>query len=117
VTRPVPRAFTFSVLGLLLCGGFLPATATEHPSDLRRFLERREACDHWRGEASNDRERQADIRRALCQTCTGTDAELARLKKKYKAHGAVMDVLDELEDKVELPDKAAAKRACRRDRR
>lgn len=39
---------------------------------------------------------------------------LARLKKKYRANPGVMDVLDELEDKVELPDKAAARRFCQR---
>lgn len=112
MTRPVPRASSLVLLALLLCGG-LPARAAEHPGDLRQFLERREECDHWRGEAGYDKERQRDIDRGVCRTCTGTDAELARLKKKYKANPAVMDVLDELEEKIEHPDRAAAKRFCR----
>ena len=113
MTRPALRALWFTVLVLQFCGG-RPALAAEHPSDLRQFLERREECDHWRGEAADDRKRQTDIDRGICRTCTGSDAELARLKKKYKANPGVMDVLDELEDRIEGPDKAAAKRFCRR---
>jgi hypothetical protein len=112
VTRPVLRALSLTLLALLSCGG-LPARAAEHPGDLRKFLERREACDHWRGEAGYDEVRQRDIARGVCRACTGTDAELARLKKKYKANPAAMDLLDELEDRIEHPDKAAAKRFCR----
>lgn len=114
MTPPAARRFVLVATFALLCGGALPAAAAEHPTDLRRFLERREACDHWRGEASSDRERRREIHRAVCRTCSGTDAELARLKKKYRANAAVMDVLDELEDRIELPDKAAAQRFCRR---
>lgn len=106
--------FLFIALTLLFCRPLPAAVAKEHPVDLRTFLERREACDHWRGEASTDKARQRDIDRAVCQTCAGTDAQLARLKKKYRANDAVMDVLDELEDRIELPDKAAAQRFCRR---
>lgn len=115
MTRPAARLpFPFlTVLALLLCGGPL-ARGAVHPTDLRQFLERREACDHWRGEAGYDEERQRDINRALCQTCKGTDAELAKLKKKYQANAAVMDVLDELEDRIERPDKAASRLFCRR---
>lgn len=112
MTRPVLRAFSLTLLALLLCGGF-PARAAEHPGDLRQVLERREACDHWRGEAGRDKERQRDIDRGVCRTCSGTDAELAKLKKKHKANPAVMDVLDELEETIEHPDRAAAKRFCR----
>lgn len=113
MTRPAARAASICVLTLLLCGGW-PVQAVEHPVDLRQFLERREECDHWRGEAAYDKERQRDLDRAVCRTCAGTDAELARLKKKYRANPGVMDVLDELEDRIEGPDKAAAARFCRR---
>lgn len=112
MTRPVLRAFSPILLALLLGGGW-PARAAEHPGDLRKFLERREQCDHWRGEAGYDEVRQRDIDRGVCRTCTGMDAELARLKKKYKANPAAMDLLDELEDRIEHPDKAATKRFCR----
>ena len=113
MTRPALRAGWLTALALLLCGG-LPAQAAGHPTDLRQFLQRREACDHWRGEAGHDKERQRDIDRAVCRTCSGTDAELARLKKKYQANPGVMDVLDELEERIEGPDKAATARFCRR---
>lgn len=109
---PALRASSLAVLALLL-GGWLPLQASEHPTDLRKFLERREECDHWRGETGYDKERQADIDRGICRTCMGTDAELARLKKKYRSNPGVMDVLDELDGAIERPGKAAANRFCR----
>ena len=116
MTRTASRlpCLLFAALTLLVCRPLPAAVAKEHPIALRAFLERREECDHWRGEASPDKARQRDIDRAVCRTCAGTDAQLARLKKKYRANDAVMDVLDELEDRIELPDKAAAQRFCRR---
>ena len=116
MTRSAARLPVFLViaLALLVCRPLPAAVAKEHPIDLRTFLERREECDHWRGEASPDKARQRDIDRAVCRTCAGTDAQLARLKKKYRNNDAVMDLLDELEDRIELPDKAAAQRFCRR---
>lgn len=113
MTRPALRVLWFTVLALLLCAE-RPALAAEHPTDLRQFLERREECDRWRGEAGNGRKRQTDIDRGICRTCMGSDAELARLKKRYKANPGVMDVLDELEERIEGPDKAAARRFCGR---
>ncbi|GHT91120.1 hypothetical protein AGMMS49545_06330 [Betaproteobacteria bacterium] len=71
-----------------------------------------ESCDHWRGESGYDKERQAEIDWATCQSCQGTDAELARLKKKYKADAQVMEALNELEVEIEPKDKVAAKRFC-----
>jgi hypothetical protein len=87
------------------------------PADVQSYLDRREACDHWRGEYGYDKERQADIDWSICQTCPGSDAALALLKKKYRSNGAVMARLNTLEEQIELPDKAEAKAFCSRTRK
>lgn len=82
------------------------------PKDVSAFLERRESCDHWRGEEGYDAERQADIDWSICQSCTGSDAKLASLKKKYWSNSEVMARLKDFEVKIEPDDKAAAKVLC-----
>jgi hypothetical protein len=85
------------------------------PVDVQSYLDRREACDHWRGEYGYDKERQADIDWSICQTCPGSDGALALLKKKYRSNGAVTARLNNLEEQIELPDKAKA--FCSRTRK
>ena len=99
------------VVALAFCSWF-HANAADQPVEVKKFLERRESCDHWRGESGYDTERQADIDWAICQSCQGTDAELASLKRKYKAYVDVMGSLGELEAEIEPKDKVATKRFC-----
>lgn len=98
----------------LLLGIGLTASAAPPPlpKDVAAFMERRDACDHWRGEAGYDAERRKDIEWSICQSCPGTDAELAKLKGKYAGNKAVMDKLSGYETEVEPKDKAAAAKAC-----
>lgn len=100
---------------------FLPllgwAAAQEFPKDVLTFLDERESCDHWRGEDGYDKERQADINWSICQSCPGTDAQLAKLKKKYRTNKAIFDKLSELEENIEPKDKAAAKQFCQTTRK
>src|SRR6266403_1776927 len=100
------------VLALLWLGIAGAADNVGLPTEVSAFLERRESCDHWRGERGYDEERQADIDWALCRACPGTDAQLARLKKKYAANKAVMQKLSEFEPNIEPKDKVAAQRFC-----
>jgi len=85
--------------------------------EVQTFLERRESCDHWRGEHGYDKERQKDIDWAICQSCVGTDAELARLKRKYQRTAPVMEALAPFEPRIEPADKAATARFCKSTRR
>jgi hypothetical protein len=73
------------------------------PLDVQRFVDRRDTCDHFRGEVPDpgDRERMAEIRELLSKYCTGTDAELAALRTRYRANGAVIEVLSAYETKIE----------------
>jgi len=97
------------VLALCAC---IQASAADYPSEVKKFLELRESCDHWRGEGGYDEDRQADINWAVCQSCQGTDAQLARLKEKYKSNARVIEALNELEPEIEPKDKEEAKRFC-----
>jgi hypothetical protein len=71
------------------------------PVDVASFKERRDACDHFRGEESYDQERRKFLVESLEKYCTGTDRELAALKAKYKSNKTVIDVLREYEEKIE----------------
>lgn len=47
------------------------------PHDITKFVERRDVCDHFRGEPyEGDAERRDFIERQLNEYCNGTDAEL-----------------------------------------
>ena len=74
--------------------------AAVHP-DVDSFIARREICDHFRGEDPYDKDRRAFIARKIAESCTGTDAELARLRTKYRDDFDVMGRLFQFDEKVE----------------
>lgn len=88
------------------------AASPKLPKDVATFLERREACDHWRGEEGFDAARRAEIQWGMCQSCLGTDARLAHLKHKYRAAPDVMTQLAGFEPHIESQDAAESKRIC-----
>lgn len=73
------------------------------PQDVSRFIQRRDACDHFRGEEPYDAERRSFLERKMRELCAGTDAELRRLKARYRTDPAVMRKLDEYEPEIEPP--------------
>lgn len=77
------------------------APAAELPEDVLSFVEERQTCDHFRGEGSDDKDRQAEIDAALDRYCTGTDARLAALRLKYRDQSAVVEALEAFEDRIE----------------
>jgi hypothetical protein len=62
-------------------------------TDLERFVERRELCDHFRGEISGEPnknpERELEVNTALDKYCKGIDGQLASLKERYKADTSI----------------------------
>ena len=83
------------------------------PAEVTALVERHGTCTHWLGEpGEGDAERQRDIDWGVCQSCPGTDARLAVLKKKYRGHPAVMAALQPLDPHVEPMGKDEAKRFC-----
>jgi hypothetical protein len=73
------------------------------PEDVARFIERRDACDHFRGEEAYDAKRREFLEQQTLKLCVGSDKQLAGLKKKYAGNKAVMRKLDEYEHEIEAP--------------
>ena len=98
-------------LAIVLLGGASCALAAgvskPLPREVRDFIERREGCDHFRGEPVPEPEddpegaRRRQIESALEKLCTGTDAELARLRARYRNDAAVTAALADFEDDIE----------------
>ena len=78
------------------------------PSDVKLFVERRDGCDHFRGEPwpeaddPESKERREFILRNIRELCTGTDGRLAELRNKYRNSPVLSELLNEYEDRIEL---------------
>ncbi|MFH1772575.1 MAG: hypothetical protein ABH872_07145 [Candidatus Omnitrophota bacterium] len=71
------------------------------PKDVVEFQERRDLCDHFRGEPPYDEKRRKFLIIKMKETCTGADTELKALKKKYKNDAEVMKILRTYEENIE----------------
>jgi hypothetical protein len=71
------------------------------PVDVAEYKERRDLCDHFRGEDPYDEERRKFLEENMKKFCVATDKELASLKTKYKKNEAVLKALSGYEDEVE----------------
>ena len=89
----------------LLCFSLGSALAAEAPlpSDVAKYVEQREGCEHFRGEFPDppDKQRMKEIEREIRKLCTGTDKKLERLKRKYAKNQTVLKHLNEFEEKIE----------------
>jgi len=100
----------YSLVLLCFCGAASAGNAL--PKDVTLFVEQREACDHWRGEYGYDSARQADIDRAVCESCVGTDDKLAKLKRKYQGKQAILQKLEAFEADIEPEDTSQTAAFC-----
>lgn len=71
------------------------------PTDVARFVEKRDGCDHFRGEEAYDEERRKFLLKNMNALCKGTDARLMQLKKKYAQQRAIMHKLNDYEEQIE----------------
>lgn len=71
------------------------------PKDVQEFISRRDQCDHFRNEPAEDEQRQAEVAEAADKFCTGTDKDLARLKRTHAADKAVQDALSAYDPNIE----------------
>jgi hypothetical protein len=77
------------------------------PSDVRAFMDDRDACDHFRGEpwpegdTGADRERRRELVEAMRTNCAGTDRRLEALLSRYPHDGAVRRTLLGYERNIE----------------
>lgn len=76
------------------------------PEDVARFKNRRDMCDHFRGEPTEgDAEHARFVVEQANAYCAGTDRKLAELKKKYEGDVAVLQVLKSYEICIEAQSK------------
>jgi hypothetical protein len=88
----------------LLVGVYSSAcAATTLPKDVRSFMTKRDICEHFRGEFPDppDPERAKDVNDNIDKYCTGTDAQLAKLKHRYAKRHDVMRKLNAYEENIE----------------
>ena len=78
------------------------AAETIFPEDVATFVEKRDSCDHFRGEPMYDEERAAFLVEAMNKACLGTDAELAKLIAKYQDDSKIMATLSDYETSIEI---------------
>ena len=99
------KAFVYTIAILVSLGapdlGAQREAAPKLPADVAGFKERRDLCEHFRGEDPYDRARRRFLGENLKKYCAGTDAELAGLKAKYKGNETVTKVLDKYEARIE----------------
>lgn len=93
------------LIGFALLFATLPAIGQDYlPREVQRFVDRREGCDHMRGE----QDRMNEVSRELRKLCGGTDKELVQLKRKYAANSTIMQILNQFEAGVETADTSDA---------
>ncbi|WP_188379384.1 hypothetical protein [Oxalicibacterium faecigallinarum] len=71
-------------MSLIVCSTPLISLAST-PTDVQYFIERRDGCDHFRGEYPYDEERGRFIAKNLKDLCTGTDKQLKKVKEEIRA--------------------------------
>lgn len=87
------------VLSIVL--GATPVLAATLPHDVENFVARRDRCNHFRVEDAEDPIRSEEIRKALLESCGGTDAELARLTHRYASNSIIRERLQGFDTQIE----------------
>ncbi|MGQ5524847.1 hypothetical protein ACUHMQ_16510 [Chitinimonas sp. PSY-7] len=98
MTRHLPLLFLWTMASV----GFASGDVV-FPKDVQRFIDKREGCDHFRGEVgeNNDKQRQREIQANIKKLCTGTDRQLNTLLKKYQGKPEIIERLNEFEKDIE----------------
>lgn len=73
----------------------------QQPHDVQEFMQKRDNCDHFRGEEPYDGRRALEIAKNIEKYCKGTDKQLALLKKKYSKNPEALKALSVYEETVE----------------
>ncbi len=84
----------------VISSGFASGVS-DYPFDVEEFIDRREICDHFRGEEPYDADRAKFLADKIKETCSGTDKELRELKLKYQNDDKVMQILNRFEEEIE----------------
>jgi hypothetical protein len=97
---------TASLLALLALSRIVCAAEPSLPKEVKRFLDERKTCDHFRsepieGDMPGMKERREYVIDSMYIYCSGTDKRLATLKKRYGEHSKAMRLLNRLDEKIE----------------
>lgn len=68
-------------------------SAEAFPAEVTAFMVDRDGCDHFRGEDPYDADRRAFIAENIAELCTGTDARLSMLRRRYAGDAEVIAAL------------------------
>lgn len=98
------KALELSVL-MFTSAAAAAQAAPSLPPDVAEFVERRDLCDHFRGEEPYDAERKAFLEKTIVELCTGTDQQLASLKLEHSSNSVAMAKLSQYETDIELREK------------
>jgi hypothetical protein len=71
------------------------------PETVTDFMVERDGCDHFRAEEAYDEDRSIFLEDSIRQLCTGTDARLAELRKRYADNPDVTAALSPYEARIE----------------
>ena len=71
------------------------------PVDVRNFMQRRDLCDHLRGEESYDPQRADELEEGMEKNCSGTDKELRDLRKAYARNPEIKAKLAKYQTEIE----------------
>jgi len=77
------------------------ALAAKLPEDVAHFVKRRDLCDHFRGEESDDPQQKVYIAGKQLKYCKGTDAQLNKLRVRYQHNGRLRRLLGRYETRIE----------------
>lgn len=95
-----------SLIGLAVISSSFATGIPDYPFDVEEFIDRREICDHFRGEEPYDVDRAKFLAEQIKETCSGTDRELQALKQKYKGDDEIMQILNRFEEAIESKDRS-----------
>jgi hypothetical protein len=93
-------SFSFSLIFLFPTAA-IAGQSSGIPEDVKQFIEKRDVCDHFRGEPHYDEERSRFLEKQVEKYCTGTNMELLSLKAKYMNNPAIIGKLSRYEENVE----------------
>ena len=79
------------------------AQSTAFPQEVTSFMVDRDSCDHFRGEEPYDNERRVYLAESIAELCTGSDARLALLRRRYAGNPSVIAALRGYDDRIEAP--------------
>lgn len=71
------------------------------PEAVTDFMVERDGCDHFRAEEAYDEDRRIFLEDSIRQLCTGTDARLAELRRRYVDNPDVTAALSPYEARIE----------------